>query len=258
MRVTFFGTAGAVQGRDNANTSFLVAAETGRTVLVDASGDPVQSMLRAGTSPCEVDAVFLTHAHTDHIYALPSLFHNMRILGRTKPLTLAGNPPTLDFARSLLGLFGHLDRRDTPPLTWQTVGEGGGTIDLAGFTVSFFPTTHAVPCHGCVLREDSAVLVYGADGGPNPHLNGLNLGGAGPTVIHEASGLHGGAAALNADGHSSGRQAGEAARALAASRLFLCGLRTEVPEETETLRREAEEAAGRPTLIPVVGQPYRI
>lgn len=60
MRVTFFGTAGAVQSQGNGNTSFLVAAAGGGTLLVDASGNPAMHLLRAGSSVCEIDALFLT------------------------------------------------------------------------------------------------------------------------------------------------------------------------------------------------------
>lgn len=182
----------------------------------------------------------------------------MRIQRRSKPLILAGDAPTLEFARALLNAFDHLDRQDTPPIVWKTA-EAGRAVELAdGFHADVFPTVHPVPCHGCILSDGAATLVYGADGAPNPRLAGLDVKQRRPALIHEASGLHQDHAKLNTDGHSSARQAGEAARALGAARLYLCGLRAETAEDIEAVRREAEAAAGVPTVVPVNDQPCEI
>ena len=257
MEAVFFGACGAEPGRTSGNTSFLLRGGIGRSggVLVDASGDPVRRLKRVGGSVCDLDGVVLTHTHTDHIYALPSIFHNIRMLGRRKPLTLAANAPTLEFARSLLDLFGHLDRNDVPEINWLTVGDGA-KADLAGLEFMFFDAAHSRPCLGFRARDEGSVVVYGADSGPNPNLE--RHGEPGCTLIHEATGLHSDAERLNAIGHSTARQAGEAARRIGARHLFLCGLGIETADEAEAFCGEAERAAGIAALFPETDRAYAV
>ncbi|MBL6929171.1 MAG: MBL fold metallo-hydrolase [Rhodospirillales bacterium] len=251
MQIVFFGANGAMQSRDSGNTCFVLRLEGGN-VLVDASGDPVMRLLRAGISLADLGAIILTHRHTDHIYALPSIFHNMRLLRRQKPLVIASNQPTLDFARSLLGVFNHLDRDDLCAVHWLAVEEGT-ELYLAGGEFRIFSTPHSVPCCGFVCENN---LVYGADGAPNPAIE--RFAPDAPVLVHEASGLHADAAELNAQGHSSAWQAGETARKISARKLFVCGLRAETPNDVAAVCREAGEAFGKPAQFPQTDRAYEI
>jgi len=256
MQVVFFGASGAVPNRDSGNTCFLLRHDDGAgALLVDAAGDPVRHLKRAGTSVRDLDAIVLTHTHTDHIYALPSVFHVMRMLGRAKPLAVIGNEATLDFARALLDLFGHLDRDDMPQVEWQTV-EQGSRYETAGFTLDFFSADHSRPCHGFAAESRGTTLVYSSDSAPNPILSKAAWPGC--TLIHEASGLHADAGHLNALGHSSARQAGTVAARVAAAHLFLCGLTADTQEEIDAARREAEDASGLPVTFPEPGKVHTI
>lgn len=257
MEAVFFGACGAEPGKASGNTSFLlrIGHSRGGGVIVDASGDPVRHLKRAGVSVHDLDAVVLTHTHTDHIYALPSIFHNIRMLGRRKPLTLAGNAPTLEFARSLLDLFGHLDRDDVPEIVWLTV-EDGARAELGGMRFVFFDAAHSRPCLGFRAEDGVSVVAYGSDSGPNPKLE--RHGQAGCTLIHEATGLHADARRLNAIGHSTAHQAGDAARRIGARRLFLCGLNVETVADAEAYCREAEQAAGIAAIFPDTDRIYTV
>ncbi len=237
--------------RDSGNTCFALRLEGG-SVLVDASGDPVRHLLRAGVSVADLDAIILTHRHTDHIYALPSIFHNMRLLHREKPLVIAGNRPTLEFAQSLLTVFNHLERDDLCAVHWQEVEEGTSMV-LAGSEFRFFTTPHSVPCCGFVCGN---TLAYGADGGPNPAIEKYSP--QAPVLVHEASGLQCEEQQLGAQGHSSARQAGEEARKIGARELFVCGVRAETPDEVAAVCDEAAEAFGKPARFPQTDHVYEI
>jgi len=252
MKITFFGFGGAAQSTDSGNTSFLI--ETGgKSVLVDASGDPVRHLARAGWPVSDLDTLILSHTHTDHIYALPSLLHNMYMHRRSKPLTLVGNADTLSFAQSLLQTFNLLHRPGGMDIIWF---EAGPTkpLEVNGSTIEFFPTIHSCPCLGLVARESGTALVYSSDSAPNPLLENLNV--ESPVLIHEATGLHEEAEGLNADGHSSAAQAGEIASKMGATTLFICAMRPCTPTDVERIRREASTVCQVPVIVPTIDKGY--
>lgn len=89
MTVTVLGTSAALPAHGRSLSATLVDVP-GRTVLLDC-GEGTQVRLAAqGVSPLELDAVFVTHLHGDHVYGLPGLLTSMALLGRTAPLVVAG------------------------------------------------------------------------------------------------------------------------------------------------------------------------
>ena len=117
MKLIFFGTTGAVQTADNTNISFSVI-ETPAAVLVDASGSPCQNLLKIGVSVSGFDTLVLTHAHPDHMHALPVLFQNLLLIKRKKPLQIICNRFTEKKAKQLLELFSILPGMETFPIEW--------------------------------------------------------------------------------------------------------------------------------------------
>ena len=117
MKLIFFGTAGAVQTADNTNISFAVIEEPA-SILVDASGSPCQYLLRIGVAVSDFDALILTHAHPDHMHALPVLIQNLLLIKRKKILRIICNRATEKKAKKLLELFSILPEMETFPIEW--------------------------------------------------------------------------------------------------------------------------------------------
>lgn len=89
MTVTVLGISAALPAHGRSPSATLVAVP-GRTVLLDC-GEGTQGRLSAlGVAPLELDAIFVTHLHGDHVYGLPGLLTSMALLGRTAPLVVAG------------------------------------------------------------------------------------------------------------------------------------------------------------------------
>jgi ribonuclease J len=87
----------------------------------------------------DVEAVFLTHGHLDHIGALPYL---LRDLGRSVPVY--GTRLTLAFVASIL--------REWPDLAQPDLREivPGSTVEHAPFTVEVVQVSHSIP-DGCAF-----------------------------------------------------------------------------------------------------------
>ena len=254
MRLTFFGTAGAIQQANNGNSSFLV--ETNRMkLLVDTSGSPVQSLLQAGVDPAQLDAVVMTHSHTDHIYAFPSLIHNLWLMGREKPLSVLGNPAVLAKIDELCRPLGVLQKADLFPIEWISLDDGSQNLGKS-LTITLFPVEHSVATSGVKFEEEARTLVYSSDTSPCERV--VRESGSAAVLIHEASGCSVRESELNKKGHSSGRQAGEQAEKAQVGALFLVHVDPRVPETPRAIRDEATANFSGQTILPVNYQAYEV
>lgn len=255
MKVTFLGICGAVQAADSGNVSFLVTEEK-TSILVEASGSPAGGLAACGADPRELDAVLLSHGHADHLYALPSLLQNMRLLERTRPLPVFANAPALEAARALCDVFQLKKKPGMFPVQWTLFPEG--PVKLGPFVLETFETVHGVPATGFVLSAGGRKVAYFADTAPLARPPASAAGA--DVVIHEAGGVEAGEPALNGQGHCSGRQAALAACGLlrpgrAPGTLLLCHLPPE-PQEREAVAAEARLHYPGRTLIPALFSPY--
>lgn len=254
MKVTFYGTAGAVQSADDANVSFCVCTKRG-AILVDASGNPVQYLLKTGITAASLDALVLTHAHPDHLYGLPSLIHNLWLMKRSRPLTVLCNPATEIKAKKLIEVFSLFSRKQMFPFDWIPMKEGSfdGITDLK---VSLFPVNHPIPTSGVRIESDASALVYSSDTGPCERLVEMATGAN--ALVHEASGGTQSEAVLNADGHSSGRQAGMCAMQTGVKTLFLCHLYYATDRSKKEIEQEACSVFSGTVTVPELFRAYEI
>lgn len=254
MTITFFGITGGIQSRESTNTSFAVRAGQ-ISLLVDCSGSPVMSLRQDGIDPRSLDAVVLTHAHTDHIYAFPSLVHNLWLMGREPVLRVIGNPGTLARARQLCEPLGLLQKKGLFPIEWLEL-EDGQVSPWPGCTTALFPVEHSVPTSGVRITAGGATVVYSSDTSPCRRV--VNEARGAQVLVHEASGTEVREADLNAKGHSSGRQAGSLAREVGVQTLFLCHVDPTDTESVDSISREAAAAHNGEVIVPKPGVAYEI
>lgn len=102
LRTTVLGSGTAVPVPDRFPAGYLLQSE-GATVLVDCGPGTLRRLPQIGVDLGAIDAVFLTHYHTDHcadVAALLFALHGPRWAGR-KPLTLFAAPGLERFLRTL-------------------------------------------------------------------------------------------------------------------------------------------------------------
>ena len=208
-------------------------------VLVDCGGSPAQKLLRAGIEPLALTRVVITHIHPDHAYGLPSLVQTLVLLGRKAPLRLACREEHLAPLRSLLGLFGLLERPGMFPVVWEPVPprDGFAIGAPAVFAITASPNAHgAMP--NMALRFEAPgrpAVVYSSDTEPCAPVEALARGAH--TLIHEATFSE--RRPRSAGVHSTAAQAGEIAARAGVTRLILAHIDAGLHGELDALREEA-------------------
>lgn len=164
MKVRVLGCSGAI-ARGCRTTSFLIDAD----LLVDAGtglGDlSLDEMLG-------IDHVLLTHAHLDHVAALP-LMLDASAARRSKPVLVHALPGTIDalkkhvFNDLIWPDFTRLPTVEEPFVRFQEI-QVGEVLQIGGKRIEVLPAVHTVPAVGYAVMSQQACWVFSGDTGPNP------------------------------------------------------------------------------------------
>lgn len=240
-KICFLGTSCAEPSAENGFTSFLLS--DGRlTVLIDASGNPIQSLLRAEVDPLALDVVVLTHHHADHVAGYPSLIQTLSCMGRRKELQVVCREPVRSKTEELHRVF-DLDAPHTSfPVRCEERYRGGG------LALRLLPGHHSVPTSMVAFDGPGALLFYTADTAYRPDTAEAARGY--PTLIHEATFAHAQLGEPGMEGHSSAYQAGLCAAASGAERLLLCHVCWQRYRSPAAVVQEASRAFSGEILLP--------
>lgn len=147
MRLITLGSGSAfTTGDDNWQSNFLLEGPSGRKLLIDCGGDARLSLAARGLGVDDIDAVYLSHLHSDHIGGLEWLaFSTFFDPGRPRPHLFGCADllePLWDHALKAglghvhgaeLGLASYFDVHAIPP---------GGDFDWHGTRLATVPVLH--------------------------------------------------------------------------------------------------------------------
>ena len=160
MRVRVLGCSGGIGGHHLRTTSMLVDHD----VLIDAGTGVADLSLEA---LAQIDHVFVTHSHLDHIAALPLLVDTVADLRET-PLTVHALPETLEILRqhvfnwAIWPDFIEIAIRTQPVMQYQPIAIGEAR-ELGARTITALPAEHTVPAVGFCLDSGAASLAFTGD-----------------------------------------------------------------------------------------------
>jgi len=168
MKVEVLGSSGAELPGYNAS-AFLVD----RRVLLDA-GTVGTSLNEA--RQWEIRDILITHAHLDHIKAIPFLADNIIITRKEHSVTLFGTRDTLNTLSAhllndrLWPDFTKISASIEPVLKLRPITPGR-PFRVNGYSVTAYPVSHTVPAVGYILKDGSGrSLLYTGDTGPTERI----------------------------------------------------------------------------------------
>ena len=167
MSLTVLGASAATQNPGGACSSYLVRGEG--TALALDMGSGAFGRLQAHIAPAEVDAVFISHMHADHILDLIPYRYYLAFssgeIGRPRLLLPPSGHETLLRVSAL---------QDPAPTFFSDVFDvaeydPARPLVIGGLTVAFYPMRHIAHTYGLRISgaaETTGTLAYSADSGP--------------------------------------------------------------------------------------------
>ncbi|MFO7967335.1 MAG: ribonuclease Z [Archaeoglobaceae archaeon] len=147
LKITFLGTSGTTPSVERNLSAILIQLGKHR-VLFDCGEGTQRQMMHAKTG-FKLDAVFITHLHTDHFLGVFGLLETLSLNEREEKLTVYS--PDAKFLRFMFKAFGY--EYLSFPVEVIDLGDGE-EVDFDDFKVVSFQTDHIVNSLGYALIEE--------------------------------------------------------------------------------------------------------
>jgi ribonuclease BN (tRNA processing enzyme) len=229
LTITVLGCSGSYPGPDRAASGYLVSSTT--TNLWLDCGPGTFAELQHVTDPLDIDAIVLSHAHTDHWLDIVSARTAYAYFLDRQDVPVYGTAETELFLRFLVG---DSDRT----LAWTTI-DARTELEVGDLELRFARTDHPVETLAVRIDHAGRSFAYSSDTGSKWSLSelgqGIDLALVEASLRQELE---------DSFAHLSGRQAGQMARDAGVARLVITHVvpGTDVDEQ----RRDAESAFGGP------------
>lgn len=253
MQLTVLGRSPAAPNPGEACSGYLI--ESGPSRLLMDIGPGVVAQLIRKCSPDDLEAVVISHMHSDHLLDLVTLRHSFPWLETPAHKVRVYLPPggteqAVDLAKAAGDASFFAKTFDVAE------HDGMQELSVGPLRLQPMPTQHYVPTWGFRIVENGRTLVYSADSGPCQEL--LALAEEADLFLCEAT-LRSAADDVEDEhgrGHLTPAEAGAAAQRAGARRLLLTHL--PAPDDGAWAQAQASEAFGGPAEVAGPMQLYEI
>ena len=106
MKLTILGSGTTVPSKERSAPAYLLEV-AGKLILLDSGEGTKRRIVEAGKNPLDIDYIFYTHTHIDHIAELPAILwgFNWSELPRTRELSIFGPKGFRKFFKKMLAAF---------------------------------------------------------------------------------------------------------------------------------------------------------
>jgi ribonuclease Z len=146
LQAIFLGTGGSVPSARRSTASVLIA-RGGERLMFDC-GEGTQRQLQRSLGLVQVDEIYLTHFHADHVLGLPGLLKSYDLTDREAPLSVYGPPGLVDLFAILSPIVGRIHFE-----TELVELAPGDAVPHDGYAVQAFEAAHSARANGYALVE---------------------------------------------------------------------------------------------------------
>ena len=144
----FLGTAGSAPTARRSPSATLVR-RGGERLLFDCGEGTQRQLLRSDVGLVDLEEIFFTHFHADHVLGLPGMLKTFALRGREVPLALYGPRGLEALYRTLQPIIGRLGFE-------VAIVElaADASLPRAGYELRTFPVLHGAVALGYALVEE--------------------------------------------------------------------------------------------------------
>ena len=167
MKIRILGCSGGIGGRHLRTTSMIVDHD----ILVDAGTGAADLQI---ADLVQIDHVFITHPHLDHVACLPFIVDTVGDL-RSRPLIVHATAEVIEILHShifnwaIWPDFSAIPTPEKPYLRFETL-KLGESVKLDNRIITALPANHTVPAVGYSLSCGGGTLVFSGDTTVCPEL----------------------------------------------------------------------------------------
>ncbi len=166
----------------------------GRRIIIDCGLGVTRGLVEAGMRLSELDLVFVTHLHSDHVLELGPLIHTAWTTGLAKPVTVYGPAGTQAVWKGFLASLSYdiatriadEGRPDLERLATVREYGPGAVIETEGLRVTAFRVDHppVTDCFALKVEGEGRSIVFSSDTAYFPPLADFARGA--DILVHEA------------------------------------------------------------------------
>lgn len=237
-KLIFLGTGSAAHLTRQLTSLCFVT--NNRTFLIDC-GDgmgSLRNLVKAGVRVEDVNDVFITHRHADHVAGMTHYLF-LKMLEKETRVRVYGPKEAVDVVKTVSLLTHDLIERNQGRIDFHAI-QSGDSIKLGDTMVISALVKHGLPVsYAFAVNTGKTKIIFTGDMQPNDNFESLAKGAT--IIIHECFGLANNEELWHKLGHSSAKDAGETATRTGAKQLILTHLPTkDFDVNPEFLKNEAQ------------------
>ncbi len=168
MKLTILGSSGSYPGPHSACSSYLVSQD-GYKLLLDA-GNGSMSNLFGACSPAKLDAIFISHGHSDHWADLVGIYYYCLFAEQPRnPIKLICSKVVADLLLEQIG------KESLLPVFELEAAEGADSFSLGPLHCTTARTSHSIPTLAIRVESQGRGLTYTADTGESRGVEELAM-----------------------------------------------------------------------------------
>jgi ribonuclease BN (tRNA processing enzyme) len=163
MKVIFLGVGEAFDENYPNNSALILTDKT--SLMVDCGDSAVRQLWKYNKGNHNlVDALYITHRHSDHLFGLPAMLGRFLEEKRTKPFTIICTK-SLHEDIKMVTKYAYQGLESNFEFDLKVIEiEDGQTIDFQDLKLSFTPARHSTPVLSIKVDDGKNKICYSGDG----------------------------------------------------------------------------------------------